>query len=73
MALLALYYYNGHSLLTDYKTRWEAYISLNNKVNILEYFNLAIRVHSRPGIIGVTHYKKNTKIKVVCILSYGAD
>jgi hypothetical protein len=66
VALLAPDYYNGHPLLTTYKTCYEAYISLNGEVNAIGYFNLAAIVHSRPGVIGATRatrYKKNAKIK----------
>jgi hypothetical protein len=63
VALPAPDYYNGHPLLTTYKTCYEAYISLNGELNALGYFNLAVIVHSRPGVIGATRYKKNAKIK----------
>jgi hypothetical protein len=61
--LLALHYYSAHPLLTTYETCYRAHISLNDEVNTLEYHNLVVIVHSRPGAMGVTHYKKNTKIK----------
>ena len=46
VALPAPDYYNGHPLLTTYKTCYEAYISLNGELNALGYFNLAVIVHS---------------------------
>jgi hypothetical protein len=67
VALPAPDYYNGHPLLTTYKTCYEAYISLNGEVNALGYFNLAVIVHSRPGVIGATRYKKTPKLKVAPI------
>jgi len=68
VALLTLHHYNGHPILTAYKTSWKRYILLKNEVNILEYFNLAVIVHMRPVIIGGTHYKKITKMKAAPIL-----
>ena len=67
VALPAPDYYNGHPLLTTYKTCYEAYISLNGEVNALGYFNLAVIVHSRSGVIGATRYKKTPKLKVAPI------
>jgi hypothetical protein len=67
VALPAPDYYNGHPLLTTYKTCYEAYISLNSELNALGYFNLAVIVHSRPGVIGATRYKKTPKLKVAPI------
>jgi len=44
VALLAPHCYNSHPLLTTYRIRYKVYISLNNEVNTLEYFNLAVIV-----------------------------
>jgi hypothetical protein len=67
VALLALHYYSAHPLLNIYKTRKKRYISLNGEVNTLGYFNLVVIVHSRPGVIGATRYKKTPKLKVAPI------
>jgi len=69
VALLAPCYYNDHPLLTAYKSCYRGYISLNSEVNTLEYHNLAVIVHSRPGAIGGTRYKKTPKLKVAPIRS----
>ena len=67
MALLAPDYYNDYSLLTTYKTCYEAYISLNGEVNTLERNFFRVTVHSRPRVIGATRYKKTPKLKVAPI------
>lgn len=62
-----LHYYGAHPLLNTYKTRKRRHISLNGEVNTLGYFNLVVIVHSRPGVIGATRYKKTPKLKVAPI------
>jgi hypothetical protein len=44
VSLLAPHCYDSHPLLTTYRIRYKVYISLNNEVNTLEYFNLAVIV-----------------------------